>query len=83
MEKIHTYDKILSPIVTEKSTSLSEQNKIVFKVPNKSNKSKNTYKQNTPPQKNNNTTKTTLTKNTTNTNTHTHTKTKQMPWYHV
>ena len=39
MEKIHTYDKILSPIVTEKSTNLSEQNKIVFKVPNKSNKS--------------------------------------------
>ena len=39
MEKIHIYDKILSPIVTEKSTSLSEQNKIVFKVPNKSNKS--------------------------------------------
>ena len=39
MEKIHTYDKILSPIVTEKSTSLSEQNKIVFKVPNKWNKS--------------------------------------------
>ena len=39
MEKIHTYDKILSPIVTEKSTILSEQNKIVFKVPNKSNKS--------------------------------------------
>ena len=39
MEKINTYDKILSPIVTEKSTSLSEQNKIVFKVPNKSNKS--------------------------------------------
>ena len=38
MEKIHTYDKILSPIVTEKSTGLSEQNKIVFKVPNKSNK---------------------------------------------
>jgi large subunit ribosomal protein L23 len=38
MEKIHTFDKILSPIVTEKSTGLSEQNKIVFKVPNKSNK---------------------------------------------
>ena len=38
MNKIHTYDKILSPIVTEKSTSLSEQNKIVFKVPNNSNK---------------------------------------------
>ena len=33
MEKIHLYDKILSPIVTEKSTNLSEQNKIVFKVP--------------------------------------------------
>ena len=38
MEKIHTFDKSLSPIVTEKSTGLSEQNKIVFKVPNKSNK---------------------------------------------
>ena len=38
MHKIHTYDKILSPIVTEKSTNLSEQNKIVFKVPKSSNK---------------------------------------------
>ena len=38
MEKIHTYDKILSPIVTEKSTGLSEQNKIVFKVPREANK---------------------------------------------
>ena len=38
MKKIHLYDKILSPIVTEKSTNLSEQNKIVFKVPKKSNK---------------------------------------------
>ena len=38
MRKIHLYDKILSPIVTEKSTNLSEQNKIVFKVPNKANK---------------------------------------------
>ena len=38
MHKTHLYDKILSPIVTEKSTGLSEQNKIVFKVPNKSNK---------------------------------------------
>ena len=26
------YDKIISPVVTEKSTNLSEQNKIVFKV---------------------------------------------------
>ena len=38
MHKIHTYDKILSPLVTEKSTNLSEQNKIVFKVPYKANK---------------------------------------------
>ena len=38
MQKIHLYDKILSPFVTEKSTSLSDQNKIVFKVPNKANK---------------------------------------------
>ena len=38
MDKIHLYDKIVSPIVTEKSTNLSEQNKIVFKVPVGSNK---------------------------------------------
>ena len=38
MEKIHLYDKILSPLVTEKSTILSDQNKIVFKVPSKTNK---------------------------------------------
>ena len=38
MNKIHLYDKILSPLVTEKSTNLSEQNKIVFKVPSKANK---------------------------------------------
>ena len=38
MHKIHLYDKILSPLVTEKSTNLSEHNKIVFKVPNKANK---------------------------------------------
>ena len=38
MEKINLYDKILSPLVTEKSTNLSEQNKIVFKVPSKANK---------------------------------------------
>ena len=30
--KSNIYDKIISPIVTEKSTNLSEQNKIVFKV---------------------------------------------------
>tara|TARA_B100001939_G_scaffold4170_1_gene3975 strand:- start:1616 stop:1909 length:294 start_codon:yes stop_codon:yes gene_type:complete len=38
MDKIHLYDKILAPIVTEKSTNLSEQNKIVFKVPARANK---------------------------------------------
>ena len=38
MHKIHLYDKILSPVVTEKSTNLSDQNKIVFKVPFRSNK---------------------------------------------
>ena len=38
MDKIHLYDKIISPLVTEKSTNLSEQNKIVFKVPNSSSK---------------------------------------------
>ena len=38
MNKIHLYDKILSPVVTEKSTTLSEQNKIIFKVPKKANK---------------------------------------------
>jgi len=38
MEKIHLYDKIISPMVTEKSTNMSEQNKIVFKVPMNANK---------------------------------------------
>ena len=38
MEKIHLYDKILSPFVTEKSTNLSDQNKIIFKIPSKANK---------------------------------------------
>ncbi len=38
MHKTHLYEKILSPIVTEKSTTLSEQNKVVFRVPNSSNK---------------------------------------------
>ena len=38
MHKIHLYDQILSPVVTEKSTKLSEQNKVVFKVANNSNK---------------------------------------------
>ena len=38
MNKVHLFDKILAPLVTEKSTNLSEQNKIVFKVPSKANK---------------------------------------------
>ena len=38
MDKLNLYDKILSPFVTEKTTNLSEQNKIVFKVPNGANK---------------------------------------------
>ena len=38
MEKIHLYDKVLSPLVTEKSTILSDQNKIVFKVQSGANK---------------------------------------------
>ena len=38
MQKIHLYDKILSPLLTEKSTNLSGQNKIVFKVHKHANK---------------------------------------------
>jgi len=36
--KTHLFDKIIAPHVTEKSTNLSEQNKIIFKVPDKANK---------------------------------------------
>ena len=38
MSKVHYLDTIISPNITEKSTSLSEYNKIVFKVPFKANK---------------------------------------------
>ena len=39
MKKIdNIYDKILFPVVTEKTTNLSEFNKIVFKVPSSANK---------------------------------------------
>ena len=38
INKINLYDKIISPLVTEKSTNLSEQNKIIFKVPFRTNK---------------------------------------------
>ena len=40
MSKMSIYDKILSPVVTEKSTNLSELNKIVFKVHHNANKKK-------------------------------------------
>ena len=32
MNKINLYDSVVSPFVTEKSTNLSEMNKVVFKV---------------------------------------------------
>ena len=32
MKKFHYFDTIISPSITEKSTSLSELNKVVFKV---------------------------------------------------
>ena len=38
MNKINLYDSILSPVVTEKSTNLSEINKVVFKVNSMANK---------------------------------------------
>tara|TARA_B100000941_G_scaffold151710_1_gene107530 strand:+ start:41 stop:334 length:294 start_codon:yes stop_codon:yes gene_type:complete len=38
MEKIHLYDKIISPLLTEKSTNLSGLNKVVFKVHKNANK---------------------------------------------
>ncbi len=38
MRKINNFDSIRSPIITEKATILSEQNKTVFKVHNKANK---------------------------------------------
>ena len=37
---LNMYDKILFPVITEKSTNLSSLNKIVFKVPNTANKKK-------------------------------------------
>ena len=36
--KFNIYDKLLSPVVTEKSTNMSEFNKVTFKVPLSSNK---------------------------------------------
>ncbi len=44
MKKINYIDSIRNPIITEKATILSEQNKTVFKVHEKANK--NTIKKN-------------------------------------
>ena len=38
MSKLNLYDSILNPLLTEKSTNLSEMNKVVFKVNKSSNK---------------------------------------------
>ena len=38
MAKINTYDTIVTPVITEKSTNLSSLNKVVFKVINSANK---------------------------------------------
>ena len=38
MKKINSLDSIIQPIITEKATILSEQNKTVFKVHSKANK---------------------------------------------
>ncbi len=38
MKKLNLYDTIVSPVVTEKSTNLSSQNKVVFKVNDNANK---------------------------------------------
>ena len=45
MKKLHNLDTIISPTITEKATSLSEFNKIVFKVHKGA--SKNSIKKNT------------------------------------
>ena len=37
-DKLNIYDKIISPLITEKSTNMSDQNKIIFKVPSGANK---------------------------------------------
>ena len=44
MKKINIFDTVLSPIITEKATSLSEFNKTVFKV--NANATKDTIKKN-------------------------------------
>ena len=38
MKKLNLYDTVISPVVTEKSTNLSSQNKVNFKVNENANK---------------------------------------------
>ena len=38
MSKVNLYDSVKSPLITEKSTKLSEMNKVVFKVDKSANK---------------------------------------------
>ena len=38
MKKINYLDSVIQPIITEKATSLSEQNKVIFKVRNDASK---------------------------------------------
>ena len=38
INKLNLFDKIISPIVTEKSTNQSQFGKVIFKVPRCSNK---------------------------------------------
>tara|TARA_B100000989_G_scaffold156323_1_gene116648 strand:- start:2233 stop:2526 length:294 start_codon:yes stop_codon:yes gene_type:complete len=38
MSKVSIYDTIISPVITEKSTNQSSQNKVVFKVMKSANK---------------------------------------------
>jgi len=38
MSQLKHYDTIIAPVITEKSTLLSEQNKVVFKTPLKATK---------------------------------------------
>ena len=38
MNKVSLYDTIISPVITEKSSNMSTQNKVVFKVRDDANK---------------------------------------------
>ena len=38
MNKVSLYDTIISPVITEKSSNMSSQNKVVFKVRDDANK---------------------------------------------